>query len=54
MKTATIVRPNQFRTRDYALLALIKGATKAGIHLDQRKAASKKACRQNWKARHDR
>ena len=45
MKTATVVRPNLVRTRDYALVALIKGATKAGVHIDRRKAASKKACR---------
>jgi hypothetical protein len=31
--------------RDYAMVALIKGATKAGAHLDRRAEAKRRACR---------
>ncbi len=31
--------------RDYALVALIKGATKAGAHMDRRAEARRRACR---------
>lgn len=33
------------KTRDYLLVELIKGATKAGIEKDQKKESSKKKCR---------
>lgn len=33
------------KTRDYAMLLIINGATKAGVHRDQRKHASLTACR---------
>ncbi len=42
---SSIVRPNALRGRDYALLALLKGATKAGVHVDRRKEAARRACR---------
>ena len=37
--------PRQIKTRDYNLLLIIGGATKAGIHRDARKHASATACR---------
>jgi hypothetical protein len=39
------IDPNRLRTRDHALLALIAGATKAAVHVDRRKEASRRACR---------
>ena len=36
---------NSLPVRDPLIVALIRGATKAGIHVDQRKKADKKACR---------
>ena len=44
-KTPQRLNPNTIRSRDYALVALINGATKAGAHRDRRKDASRKACR---------
>lgn len=35
------------KTRDYAMVLIINGATKAGIHRDNRKHLSKAACRGN-------
>lgn len=42
------IDPNEIKTRDYNMLLIIAGATKAGIHVDKRKERNKKACR-NWK-----
>jgi hypothetical protein len=39
--------PNLVRTRDHALVALIRGATKAAVHVDRRKEASRRACRRS-------
>jgi hypothetical protein len=39
------ISPREVPTRDHALVALINGATKAGPHLDRRKEASRRACR---------
>ena len=39
------INPNKLKTRDYLMLRVIAGATKAGVQKDQRKEASKKACR---------
>jgi len=39
--------PRQVKTRDYNLLLIIGGATKAGIHTDAPKQASRTACRGN-------
>ena len=44
-KTPHQIDPNTIRSRDYALVALINGATKAGAHKNRRKEASRKACR---------
>jgi hypothetical protein len=33
------------KTRDYLMLKVIQGVTKSGTHTDQRKEASRKACR---------
>lgn len=38
------------KTRDYSMLQIIMGATKAGVHRDNRKHASAIACRGNQKA----
>lgn len=38
---------NTIKTRDWALVALIKGATKSGVHRDNRKHLNKNACRGN-------
>lgn len=34
------------KTRDYFLVEIIKGATKAGVHEDEKKRADKERCRQ--------
>lgn len=39
------VDPRTIRTRDWALVRLIGGATKAGVHEDRRKEANRRACR---------
>jgi hypothetical protein len=39
------INPNRIRTRDVTLLALINGATKAAVHFDRKKLASRRACR---------
>lgn len=39
------INPNQIRTRDLVLVALINGATKGGPHVDHKKAAARRACR---------
>lgn len=35
------------KTRDYAMVRLINGATKAAVHKDHRKEASRLACRKD-------
>ena len=35
----------QIKTRDYFMLQIINGATKAGVHKDKRKEKNKKECR---------
>jgi len=35
------------RTRDYNMVNVIKGATKAGIHVDRKKRANADSCRQS-------
>ncbi len=35
------------KTRDYNMVNVIKGATKAGIHVDRKKRANTKECRRN-------
>lgn len=37
------------KTRDYLIVALIKGATKSGVHVDQKKKANKYNCRKKVK-----
>lgn len=44
------VDPNKIKARDYALLALIQGATKSGTHVDRKKRANKRESR-DWKHR---
>lgn len=42
------IDPNEIKVRDYNMLLIIGGATKAGVHIDKRKENNRKACR-NWK-----
>jgi hypothetical protein len=44
-KTPDKIDPNKIKTRDLLLLALLRGATKAGIQKDRKKEASRKAAR---------
>lgn len=45
MKTASQKSKKRIKTRDYLLVKLINGATKAGVQKDQKKESSKKKCR---------
>jgi hypothetical protein len=47
LRSAAPKRPRGKRNhgRDYLLVRLINGATKAAVHVDKRKAAAKTACR---------
>jgi hypothetical protein len=45
------INPREIKTRDYNMLLIIAGATKAGVQKDRRKETSRKACR--GKARSD-
>jgi hypothetical protein len=47
------VNPNLLKTRDYLMVKLINGATKAGIKKDPRKEASRKACRKKVRPNDD-
>ncbi len=44
-KTPEKIDPNKLKTRDYLMVVLISGATKAGTHRDLRREESKNACR---------
>lgn len=39
------IDPNDIKGRDYLLVALINGATKANVQIDRKKENSRKACR---------
>jgi len=39
------IRASEIRVRDETLVRVINGATKAGVHQDRKKQASKRACR---------
>jgi hypothetical protein len=39
------INPNELKTRDYLMIKLINGATKANVTKDKKKEASKSACR---------
>ena len=43
--------PNKLKTRDTLLVALIKGATKAGVRKDRKKEQARRACRKSKKDR---
>jgi hypothetical protein len=47
------VDPRTVRTRDWALVAVINGATKGGAHKDRRKEADRRACRGRVRADRD-
>lgn len=38
----------RIKTRDYLMVRVISGVTKAAVHVDRRKKASRNACR-DWK-----
>lgn len=39
------IDPNNLKTRDWLIVRLLQGATKAGIQKDRKKEKNKKACR---------
>lgn len=39
--SGALIDPNQLKTRDYLLVEIIKGATKAGVQKDRRKEANR-------------
>ena len=47
MKTKTI-KGRDIKTRDWALVRLLQGATKSGAHKDHKKHENRNACRQ-WR-----
>lgn len=36
---------SRLRTRDWALVRIIQGATKAAVHVDRKKEGNRRACR---------
>jgi len=48
------IDPNKLKTRDWVLVGVIKGATKAGVHKDQKKEANRTASRGKKMSRADR
>jgi len=42
-------KKKKIKTRDWLLVQLLKGATKAGIQKDKKKEAAKKKCREKVK-----
>jgi len=47
------VNPNELKTRDPLLLALINGATKSGVQKDRRKERNRRECRDRRKYAED-
>lgn len=43
--SSTEIDPNQLKTRNHLMVAVINGATKSYVETDRRREASKKACR---------
>ena len=41
------IDPNKLKTRDYFMLKVISGVTKAGTFKDRKKQKNKMACREN-------
>ena len=39
------IRPSELKTRDYLMVRIINGATKAGVQKDRRKELNRRACR---------
>lgn len=46
-------KKRRVKTRDWALVRLIQGATKANVQVDRRKEANRKACRGRARGSHD-
>jgi hypothetical protein len=44
-----VVKKKNPKTRDYFLVALIRGATKAAVHVDRKKKSNKYTCRKKVK-----
>jgi hypothetical protein len=42
------INPNDIKTRDYLIVAIITGTTKSGIYEDEKKKRNKESCRR-WK-----
>lgn len=42
------IDPNEIKTRDYNMLLIISGATKAAVHVDRKKEKNRKECRK-WR-----
>lgn len=45
MEKKIVINPNDIKTRDYNMLMIIAGATKANIQTDRKKENNKKNCR---------
>jgi hypothetical protein len=39
------MKTKPLKTRDWNMVRIIQGVTKAAVHVDKKKAASRKACR---------
>jgi hypothetical protein len=40
-----VINPNLLKTRELLIVKVISGITKAGVHVDRRKEAARRACR---------
>lgn len=47
MSKQQVIDPNEIKTRDYLILQIIQGVTKAGVHRDRRKHKNKYECRKS-------
>jgi len=45
MKTPSKIDARSIKTRDWAMVAIINGATKSGAHRDHKKDQNRRACR---------
>lgn len=43
-------KKNRVKTRDYAMVKVINGATKAGVHVDRKKEVDRQVAREKVKA----
>jgi hypothetical protein len=47
-KAKTVIKSRDIKTRDWALVRILQGVTKAGTHQDHKKHNNRNACRQ-WR-----